>query len=221
MSHIGCDTSWCIVAYHWLKRIYRHKDNIFLHSMVLLKREFAVWVEIICFLEKSSSFFSFLVFMRWGLDFTRHYLLMGIANPSEWQYWWLGITNPQNTKRLGHFLTTDCKSVETPNGRNEQSPPGVQRNCLPPGVQKNSLPPGVQRNCLPPGIQKNSLPPGVPADLQSAVKKGSTYENRGICNPPTTNLDRKCVKNVKKPPDTSGWLNFSIPTFWCFFALWH
>ena len=28
-----------------------------------------------------------------------------------------GIANPQNTKRLGHFLTTDCKSVETPNGR--------------------------------------------------------------------------------------------------------
>ena len=27
-----------------------------------------------------------------------------------------GIANPQNTKRLGHFLTTDCKSVETPNG---------------------------------------------------------------------------------------------------------
>ena len=47
-------------------------------------------------------------------------------------------------KEVGTFLTTDCKSVETPNGRNEQSPPGVQ---------------------------KNSLPPGVPADLQSAVKK--------------------------------------------------
>ena len=28
-----------------------------------------------------------------------------------------GNTNPQNTKRLGQFLTTDCKSVETPNGR--------------------------------------------------------------------------------------------------------
>ena len=28
-----------------------------------------------------------------------------------------GIANPQNTKRLGQFLTTDCKSVETPNGR--------------------------------------------------------------------------------------------------------
>ena len=23
-----------------------------------------------------------------------------------------GIANPQNTKGLGHFLTTDCKSVE-------------------------------------------------------------------------------------------------------------
>ena len=28
-----------------------------------------------------------------------------------------GIANPQNTKGLGHFLTTDCKSVETPNGK--------------------------------------------------------------------------------------------------------
>ena len=31
----------------------------------------------------------------------------------------MGIANPQNTKRLGHFLTTDCKSVGTPNGRND------------------------------------------------------------------------------------------------------
>ena len=28
-----------------------------------------------------------------------------------------GIANPQDTKRLGHFLTTVCKSVETPNGK--------------------------------------------------------------------------------------------------------
>ena len=28
-----------------------------------------------------------------------------------------GIANHQNTKRLGQFLTTDYKSVETPNGR--------------------------------------------------------------------------------------------------------
>ena len=28
----------------------------------------------------------------------------------------LGIANPQNTKGLGHFLTTDCKSVGTTNG---------------------------------------------------------------------------------------------------------
>lgn len=28
-----------------------------------------------------------------------------------------GIANPQNTKGVGHFLTTDCKSVETPNGK--------------------------------------------------------------------------------------------------------
>ncbi len=29
----------------------------------------------------------------------------------------LRIANPQILNRLGHFLTTDCKSVETPNGR--------------------------------------------------------------------------------------------------------
>jgi len=52
-----------------------------------------------------------------------------------------------------HFLTPDCKSGGTPNGR--------QRLAIP-----------------------ESPPPGVPADLQSAVKKGSTYQNRGICNPP-------------------------------------
>ena len=31
----------------------------------------------------------------------------------------LMIANPQSIKRLGHFLTTDCKSVETPNGRKQ------------------------------------------------------------------------------------------------------
>ena len=39
-----------------------------------------------------------------------------------------GIANPQNTKRLGHFLTTDYKSVETPNGKKhpyrQQARPG-------------------------------------------------------------------------------------------------
>ena len=59
-----------------------------------------------------------------------------------------GIANPQNTKRLGHFLTTDCKSVETPNGK---KPPYLQQ--------------------------------AVPADLKSAVKKGSTYENGGFVIP--------------------------------------
>jgi len=52
-----------------------------------------------------------------------------------------------------HFLTPDCKSGGTPNGR--------QRLAIP-----------------------ENPPPGVPADLQSAVKKGSTYQNQGICNPP-------------------------------------
>ena len=30
--------------------------------------------------------------------------------------WVLGITYPQSIKRLGHFLTADCKSAGTPNG---------------------------------------------------------------------------------------------------------
>ena len=30
--------------------------------------------------------------------------------------WLLGIANPQSIKRLGHFLTADCKSAWTPNG---------------------------------------------------------------------------------------------------------
>ena len=30
--------------------------------------------------------------------------------------WLLGITYPQSIKRLGHFLTADCKSAGTPNG---------------------------------------------------------------------------------------------------------
>ena len=30
--------------------------------------------------------------------------------------WGLGITYPQSIKRLGHFLTADCKSAGTPNG---------------------------------------------------------------------------------------------------------
>ena len=32
--------------------------------------------------------------------------------------WLLGIANPQSIKRLGHFLTADCKSAGTPNGGN-------------------------------------------------------------------------------------------------------
>ena len=61
-----------------------------------------------------------------------------------------GIANPQNTKGLGHFLTTDCKSVETPNGKK-------------------------------PPYHQQAVP--VPADLKSAVKKGSTYENGGFVIP--------------------------------------
>lgn len=42
----------------------------------------------------------------------------------------LGIANPQNTKGLGHFLTTDCKSVETPNGKKPpmHHAPGAQKS---------------------------------------------------------------------------------------------
>ena len=41
-----------------------------------------------------------------------------------------GIANPQNTKGLGHFLTTDCKSVETPNGKKPpmHHAPGAQKS---------------------------------------------------------------------------------------------
>ena len=43
-----------------------------------------------------------------------------------------GITNPQNTKGLGHFLTTDYKSVETPNGK---KPPYRQQAARPGGFE--------------------------------------------------------------------------------------
>ena len=43
-----------------------------------------------------------------------------------------GIANPQNTKRVGHFLTTDCKSVETPNGK---KPPYRQQAARPGGFE--------------------------------------------------------------------------------------
>ena len=62
-----------------------------------------------------------------------------------------GIANPQNTKGLGHFLTTDCKSVETPNGKNE-----LYCGC------------GCFRIKAPTSIV---LTVPVPADLKSAVKE--------------------------------------------------
>ena len=65
-----------------------------------------------------------------------------------------GITNPQNTKGLGHFLTTDCKSVETTNGILALVLRSKSQSVMP-----------------------------VPADLKSAVKKGSTYENGGFVIP--------------------------------------
>ena len=68
-----------------------------------------------------------------------------------------GIANPQDTKRLGHFLTTDCKSVETPNG--------------------------ILSLVLRSKSQSVILNIPVPADLKSAVKKGSTHENGGFVIP--------------------------------------
>ena len=47
-----------------------------------------------------------------------------------------GIANPQNTKRLGHFLTTDCKSVETPNGK---KPPYHQQAVPVPADLKSAV----------------------------------------------------------------------------------
>ena len=38
--------------------------------------------------------------------------------------WLLGIANPQSIKRLGHFLTADCKSAGTPNGGQDISGAG-------------------------------------------------------------------------------------------------
>ena len=64
-----------------------------------------------------------------------------------------GIANPQNTKRLGHFLTTDCKSVETPNGR--------------------------LRWVVDYELASNRRPDG----FESRRKKGSTYENGGFVIP--------------------------------------
>ena len=40
--------------------------------------------------------------------------------------WVLGIANPQSIKRLGHFLTADCKSAGTPNGGKDIS--GTREN---------------------------------------------------------------------------------------------
>ena len=65
-------------------------------------------------------------------------------------YW--GLQIPRTQKRLGHFLTTDYKSVETPNGIDAKS--SARR------PEKSS----ARR-------PEKSLPQGVPADLQSAVKK--------------------------------------------------
>ena len=64
------------------------------------------------------------------------------------------ITNPQSFNRLGHFLTPDYKSRGTPSGL---------AFLIKRGITKNNQ------------TDLKRLPSGVPADLKSAVKKGSTY----------------------------------------------
>ena len=41
-----------------------------------------------------------------------------------------GISNPLSTNRMGHFLTADCKSAETPSGTEETYPTGRISNPL-------------------------------------------------------------------------------------------
>ena len=43
--------------------------------------------------------------------------------------WLLGIANPQSIKRLGHFLTADCKSAGTSNGG--RAYPALQKKDMP------------------------------------------------------------------------------------------
>jgi len=86
--------------------------------------------------------------------------------------WRLGITYPQSIKRLGHFLTADCKSAGTPN---ISSVP----DCLPLGISGAT---GVHLlraklyfvfggGCIGLSSARRSTPLGVPTDLQSVVKK--------------------------------------------------
>ena len=63
----------------------------------------------------------------------------------------LGIANPQNTKGLGHFLTTDCKSVGTTNGIFATRP-----------------------------AFKVTICDARPGGFEIRRKKGSTYENGGF-----------------------------------------
>ena len=49
----------------------------------------------------------------------------------------MGISNPLSMNRLGHFLTADCKSAETPSGAEETYPAG--RNDLSDGTDISSL----------------------------------------------------------------------------------
>ena len=75
--------------------------------------------------------------------------------------WGLGIANPQSIKRLGHFLTADCKSAETPN---ISSVP----DCLPLGISGAT---GFGGGCIGLSSARRSTPLGVPTDMLSVVKK--------------------------------------------------
>ena len=83
------------------------------------------------------------------------------------------IANPQNTKRLGHFLTTDCKSVETPNGK---KPPMHHA----PGAQKsfNYVSYHYMKTVV---FQITAARPGG-FEIRRK-RKGSTYENGGFVIP--------------------------------------
>ena len=68
----------------------------------------------------------------------------------------LGITYPQSIKRLGHFLTADCKSAGTPNGEKDIS--GAMDFVFGGG-------------CIGLSSARRSTPLGVPTDMLSVVKK--------------------------------------------------
>ena len=95
----------------------------------------------------------------------------------------LRISNPQIPNRLGPFLTPDFKSGGTPGGlaflaqrRLSDRAPARQRLKRDPARRPGGFAIRRQKmNRTPLGDARNATPLGVPADLQSAVKKCSTY----------------------------------------------